>query len=146
MVDALCEAHRVLTPAGVLIDVRPVMAPIAVEVVIANRAAWEKAVESYSAPEDNAAADSAAQHVVSRSWLVFEKSLRFDFDIYCDSDFELRAYVEARKLRGAQIPYDELEEQRRRFGAQAQEVRLRCRRPWILSTYRKRQRLGQFCG
>ena len=36
MVNALCEAHRVLTPPGVLIDVRPVTAPIVLEVVIAT--------------------------------------------------------------------------------------------------------------
>ena len=138
MVDALREANRVLTPPGVLIDVRPVMAPIAVEVVIANEAAWAKTIELYSAPEDNAAADAAVQHDVSRAAFVFERHIGFDFEIYCDSVAELRAYVEARKLRGAEIPYDELEERQRGFETQSQEARLRCRRPWMLSTYRKR--------
>jgi hypothetical protein len=136
MVHALREAQRVLTPSGVLIDVRPVTAPIVVEVIISTRTAWAKTVESYSAAEDNAAADSAIHLAVSREWLVFETSVPFDFEIYCDVAAELRAYVETRKLRGAQIPYDELEERRRGFDAQG--ARLRCRRPWKLSTYRKK--------
>jgi hypothetical protein len=138
MVHALREAQRVLTPSGVLIDVRPVIAPIVVEVVIATRAAWTKTVDTYSAPEDVAAADSAVQHAVLREWLVFETSLRFEFEIYCDSAGELRAYAEGRKLRGAEIPYDELEERRRLLDAQGREARLRCRRPWMLSTHRKK--------
>jgi ubiquinone/menaquinone biosynthesis C-methylase UbiE len=66
MVHALREAHRVLTPSGVLVDVRPVIAPIVVEVVIATQAVWAKTIESYSAPEDIAAADAAVQQAVSR--------------------------------------------------------------------------------
>src|SRR5215471_11196966 len=100
MVNALREAQRVLTPSGVLIDVRPVTAPIVVEVVIATQAVWAKTVYSYSAPEDVAAADHAVQHAVSCEWLVFKASLPFDLEIYCDCAAELRIYVEARKLRG----------------------------------------------
>ena len=138
MVDALHESRRVLLPSGALIDVRPVIAPIVLEVAIAAQPAWAKEVHSYSAPEDVAAADAAVRHALSREWLVFETSLSFSFDIWCDSAAELRVYVEARKLRGAEIPYEELEARRCEFGADGQEARLRCRRPWMLSTYRKR--------
>jgi hypothetical protein len=138
MVNALQEAQRVLTPSGVLMDVRPVTAPIVVEVVMATQAVWAKTVDSYSAPEDVAAADAAVQHAVSREWLVFETSLPFNFEIFCDSAAELRVYAEARKLRGTEIPYEELEERRRELGAEGQAARLRCRRPWMLSTYRKK--------
>ena len=138
MVNALQEAQRVLTPSGVLMDVRPVTAPIVVEVVMATQAVWAKTVDSYSAPEDVAAADAAVQHAVSREWLVFETSLPFNFEIFCDSAAELRVYAEARKLHGAEIPYEEVEERRREFGAQGQAARLRCRRPWMLSTYHKK--------
>jgi hypothetical protein len=138
MVNALPEAQRVLTPSGVLMDVRPVTPPIVVEVIIATQAVWAKTVDTYSAPEDVAAAGAAVQHAVSREWFVFETSLPLDFDIYCDTTAELRVYAEARKLRGAEIPYEELEERRREFGADEQAARLRCCRPWALSTYRKK--------
>ena len=88
-----------------------------------------------------AAADAAVQHALSREWLVFLTSVPFDFEIYCDSAAELRVYAEARKLRGAEIPYEELEERRRELGVEGQVARLRCRRPWMLSTCRKRQLL-----
>jgi hypothetical protein len=137
MVNALQEARRVLTPAGVLVDLRPVTAPIVVEVVIEGQAVWAKTVASYSAPEDVAAAGAAVMHALSRKWLVFETNLPFNFDTYCDTAAELSVYAEERKLRGAGIPYQELEERRREFGTAGQPARLRCRRQWMLGTYRK---------
>jgi hypothetical protein len=141
MVNALRETHRVLTSSGVLIDVRPVIAAIVVEVIIAAQAVWAKTVDTYSAPDDVAAADAAVQHALSREWLVFETNLAFDFEIYCDSAPELRVYAESRKLRGAEIPYEELEERLRELGVEGQAARLRCRRPWMVSTYRKQHDL-----
>jgi hypothetical protein len=138
MVHALREAHRVLVPAGVLIDVRPVIAPIVTDVVIGTHSVWTKTVESYTSPEEVAAADAAVQNAVSAKWLVFETSQPFTFEIYCDSAADLRLYAEARKLRGAEIPYESLEERRRELGAEGQAARLRCCRPWMLSTYRKK--------
>lgn len=135
MVNALREAHRVLTPPGVLVDVRPVTAPIVTEIITGTQVVWAKAVDTYSAPEDVAAAGAAVQHAVSREWFEFETSVAFDFEIYCDTAAEFKIYAEARKLRGAEIPYEELEGRRRESGA---EARLRCRRPWMLSSYRKR--------
>ena len=137
MVDALREAQRVLAPSGVLIDVRPLIAPIVVEVVIAGEAVWAETVETYSAPEDVAAADAAVQQALSRGWFAFEGSVPFTFEIYCDSGDELRVYAEGRKLHGAEIPYEELEKRRRGASSAGREARLRCLRRWMVSSYRK---------
>jgi len=137
MVDALREARRVLARRGVLIDLRPLVAPIVAEVIVAAQTTWMKEVASYSAPDDVAAADAAVQNAISSDWFVFEKSIPFDFEIFCDTAAELRDYAKARKLHGEEIPYDELEKRQAELGAQKQAPRLRCRRPWMLSTYRK---------
>ena len=138
MVDALREARRVLKLQGVLVNVRPVTTPVAVEVVAATRTIWAKEVTSYSTPEDVVAAEAAIERAVSDEWFVFDKSLRYDFDMYCDTAADLSLYARARKLPEAEIPYEELEERRRELGADGQTARLRCRRPWLMSTYRKK--------
>jgi hypothetical protein len=138
MVDALREARRVLARRGVLIDLRPLVAPIVVEVIVDAQASWTKEVASYSAPEDVAAADAAMQDAISSDWFVLEKSILFDFEIFCDTAAELSVYAKARKLRGEEIPYEELEGRRAELGARGQAPRLRCRRRWMLSTYHKK--------
>jgi hypothetical protein len=138
MVDALSEARRVLTGPGVLVDVRPVVAPLTVAVVVAAQSVWARELASYSAPDDIATADAAVRHAVSNDWFAFEKSIPFDFEIFCDTAAELNVYAQTRKLCGEEIPYGELEERRLAMGAFGQAPRLLCRRPWMLSTYRKR--------
>ena len=138
MVDALREAWRVLAPCGVLINVRPVISPMMVEVVSGARAIWGKEVSSYSTPEDVAAADAAIQQALSGEWFVLETSFPFDLEICCDSAVDLSNYAQTRKLPEAEIPYEELEERRRILVEDGQTARLRCRRPWMLNTYRKK--------
>ena len=137
MVDALREARRVLTRRGILIDLRPLVTPIVVEVMVAAEASWTTEVASYSAPEDVAAADAAMRDAISSDWFAQEKSILFDFEIYCDTAAELSVYAKGRKLRGEEIPYGELEQRRAELGARGQAPRLRCRRRWRLRTYRK---------
>jgi len=138
MVDALHEARRVLKPSGALIDARPVMVPLTVEVVIGDRPIWGTQVASYSTPEDIAAADAAVEHALLHEWFAMEKAVPYELEIYCDTAADLRLYVQGRKLPESEMPYQELEERRNQAGVHDQAARLRCRRPWGLSTYLKR--------
>jgi|SRR5947209_7980511 len=133
MVDALCEARRVLKPCGILIDVRPVHALMAVEVIDRSAAIWTQEVDSCTTAEDLAASDAAVEHSLSCGWFSVGNSVRFDLDILCDTASELSVYATSRKLRETEIPYDELEARRLVVSG-----RLRCRRRWMLRTYCRR--------
>lgn len=135
MVDALREARRVVTPDGLLIDIRPVSAPVTIEVVIGTHSCWAVEVISHAGLEDDEAADAAVQQALSRQWFRFERRQPFDFEIYCDTAEDLKAYAQLhRKMREAKIPYEDLEMRRRELSKTA-IAKLRCRRPWMLSTY-----------
>jgi hypothetical protein len=139
MVDALREARRVLTLSGILIDERPVTAPMVFEVIAAGRAIWAVEVNSHSPTDDHEAADAAVRHALSSEWFAFEKSHPFDFDVYCDTAEDLRLYAqEHRRMRETDIPYQDLELRRQELCAVGQAARLRCRRPWMLTSYRKK--------
>ena len=138
MVDALREAQRVLTQRGTMIDVRPVLQPVTVEVVTGGQSIWATELASFSAPPDIAAAEAAVKHALSSQWFSFEKSQPFEIEVYCDTAADFRQYAEKRALPDAEIPYESLETQRLNLmAADGQTTRVRCRRPWMLSVYRK---------
>jgi hypothetical protein len=139
MVDALLEARRVLMAEGIVIDVRPITAPAMIESVSADQVTSAVEIDSSGAVEDEAAADAAVRHALSHAWFAFERIRPFDFEVYCDSAADLKAFVEtSKRMREARIPYQELEERRSELGAATgQPSRLRCHRPWIVSVYRK---------
>ena len=139
MVDALREAGRVLSPGGTVVDLRPVSAPVTIQAQSAARTGAAIEIASYGAAEDDAAADAAVRQALSRQWLTLERQLTFAVDIDCDTASDLREFAETgRRMREANIPYEALERQRIELGAATGDVaRLRCRRPTVLSVYRK---------
>ena len=139
MVDALREAHRVLAPGGTVVDVRPLTARVSVELVTADRSDWAAEADAYGAAEDDAAADAAVRHALSSGWFVLQKSDHFDFEVYCDTAADLKAYAElGRRMRDAKIPYETLEKQLHELSASTgHAARLRCHRPKMLSVYLK---------
>lgn len=139
MVDALGESWRVLVPNGIIVDLRPITAPVSIEAESATRRSELTEVESYGAAEDDAAADAAVQHALSHGWLTTEQTRYFDFEVYCDSVADLKAYAETgRRMREAKIPYQELEAKRNELSAASgQAAQLRCHRPTMLKVYRR---------
>ena len=122
---------------GHLIDARPVTVPLTVEVVVGDRPIWGRQVASYSTPEDIAAADAAVGRALMHGWFATGNAVPYELEIYCDTAADLRLYVQGRKLPESQMPYQELEERRNEIRAAGPAARLRCRRPWMLTTYRK---------
>ena len=139
MVDALLEARRVLVAEGIVIDVRPIAAPAMIESVSADRVTAAVQIDAHGAAEDEAAAEAAVRGALTHGWLAFERRRQFDSEVYYDSVVDLKAFVEtSKRMRGASIPYEELEERRIELGvATGQASRLRCHRPWMMSVYRK---------
>jgi hypothetical protein len=139
MVDALGEAHRVLAPGGTVVDVRPLTARVVVELATADRSDWAAEADAYGAAEDDASADAAVRHALSSGWFVSARTDRFDFEVYCDTAADLKAYAEmGRRMRDAKIPYEALEKQLHELSARTgQAARLRCHRPKMLSVYLK---------
>jgi hypothetical protein len=140
MVDALGESWRVLVPNGIIVDVRPITPLVIIEAESAtSRRSKLTEVESYGAAEDDAAVDAAVQHALSHGWLTTEQTRYFDFQVYCDSVADLKAYAETGgRMREAKIPYQELEAQRKDLSAASrQAAQLRCHRPTMLKGYRR---------
>jgi hypothetical protein len=139
MVDALREAHRVLAPGGTVVDVRPISARVVIEVVTGDRVDWATEADAYGAAEDDASADAAVRHALSSGWFVSARNDRFDFEVYCDTAADLKTYAElGRRMRDANIPYEELEGRRREVSTSSgQAARLCCHRPKMLSVYLK---------
>jgi hypothetical protein len=139
MVDALREAQRVLAPGGTVVDVRPLTARLVIELVTAERAVWAAEADANGAAEDDASADAAVRHALSRGWFAFQQSGQFDFEVYCDTAADLKTYTQTgRRMREANIPYEDLERRRRELSASTgAAARLRCHRPKMLSVYLK---------
>ena len=124
---------------GIVIDVRPITAPAIIESVSAGRVTAAVEIDANGAAEDEEAADVAVRHILSRGWFAFERSRLFDFEVHYDSITDLKAFVGmSKRMRGADIPYQELEERRIELAAATgRPSRLRCHRPWMVSVYRK---------
>src|SRR5688572_14114055 len=95
MVHALDEIRRVLKPKGQLIDLRPVEANWAVEVV--SSTGWQAAGRLNDLPvglEDDEAAFEAMRQAASNGWYDKKDEKEFGFFYYWDTPSEMKAFME----------------------------------------------------
>lgn len=94
MVHALSEIHRVLTPDGVLIDLRPIGANWQVEV--ASTSAIHQTGRVHDLPaqhEGDSASNQAMQEVEHRGWFQREQSDLFTYYYSWDTPSEMEEFI-----------------------------------------------------
>jgi hypothetical protein len=95
MVHALDEIHRVLKPNGQLIDLRPVEANWAVEVV--SSTGWQAAGRLSDLPvalADDEAAFAAMRQAASNGWYGKKDEKEFGFFYYWDTPSEMKEFMD----------------------------------------------------
>jgi hypothetical protein len=104
MVHALGEIHRTLKAGGILLDLRPVEANWAVEVVSTSstqgvaRAGYQvggRLNDQPSAVADDEAAHQAIRAAEAQGWFIQEKEEAFDFFYYWDTPSEMKEFIES---------------------------------------------------
>jgi SAM-dependent methyltransferase len=116
MVHALKEAHRVLKPNGLLIDLRP--APAHRRVGLGEGRRWHEVGALHEVLDDDYAADAAIAEMVRQRYLHTEQRIRFQLDRVMDAMDEIRDWLSDFDTR-RQLPshawlLDRLEQQRAR--------------------------------
>jgi len=122
MVHALEEIHRLLKPAGRLVDIHPTLAPTLIEVHQGGRLLFAEPKPDHFA-EGCAQADNALARAVECQLFAVERRGQFDFLTYAPSITELFEYI-AQTNAYNDSPHDEAES--------AREARLTARVEGIL--------------
>lgn len=84
MVDALAQSHRLLKPAGMLVDIHPLPDPPLLEVSRQGTHIFSEVCPSQGA-DAYRQADQALEHAVQGRLFVREQSIVFDFRTYAPS-------------------------------------------------------------
>jgi len=92
MVHALEEAHRLLTPGGVLVDIHPFVEPSHLEVHRRGRRSFSQPWEDCP-PEGYHQADRALSWAVRSGLFIRERRASFEYLVYADSVSGLQAYL-----------------------------------------------------
>lgn len=95
MVHALNEIRRVLAPAGILIDLRPLAGNWPIEVASSREIKEAGRVSHLPAGfEDDQAANESMAKAAAQNWFVRKREEFFPFFYYWDSPKEMQAYVD----------------------------------------------------
>jgi hypothetical protein len=106
MVHALLEAHRVLVPGGILLDLRPAI--VHREVGIARAGRYQRVGRMHERFHDDRAASQAVADVVRQGLLKPAGRIRFGCNRYLDSPRELAAWWDEFVRKGKLPPHDRL--------------------------------------
>ncbi len=90
MVHALEQIHRVMRPAGVLIEIHPALEFPFLEVRSNGELSFSEDDPGFDYEEDSRHAEAAVATVVDRGVFVLEESRRFELRTYASSLKELR--------------------------------------------------------
>jgi hypothetical protein len=126
MVHALEEIHRALTPAGILIDLRPLMDKSPVEVFSGGEPHPAGVVNQL--PEDIAndeAANTSIAKAVEQGRFIQERKDFFPLFYYWDSPEEMQAYVEEEWADFVTIPEEVWRNARSLWSAANASARMR---------------------
>lgn len=92
MVHALTEAHRVLKPNGLLLDLRPAASHRRAGVGEGKR--WTQVGVMRENFDDDIASDRAVKQVIREGWFTQEKLIEFELDRVMDTLPDFRAWLD----------------------------------------------------
>jgi SAM-dependent methyltransferase len=136
MVHALYEAHRVLKPDGILIDLRP--APAHRRLGIGQGRTWQFVGQLHEILDDDHAADAAVARVVREGLFHPDKRIQFQLDRVMDSTAELRDFLDEFAQRRDLVPHTSLLERlERKYARLSKPSKITVRGPMHLAVLTK---------
>jgi hypothetical protein len=137
MVHALAECRRVLTPGGLLIDLRPFAGNWPLDVMTPTQQWTAGTLDDSLEQPDDQAANAAIAAAVRAGWFVPERATTFEFAWYWDTLAELEAYLVERWSTVMRLPPETRRAVQRLLAAGGPEARIRFRRGMRLGCYHR---------
>ena len=138
MVDALKEAWRVLTPRGILLDLRPLAQDMPIEIASQGNIAVSGFVDGAPGKPHDDACDVSLARVQGEGWFASEHQRVFDLPVYFDTVDDMQRYLEENfRVRHAALEDSVLEHARRTLARGTKRARVRLRHRLLLARYRK---------
>jgi hypothetical protein len=136
MVHALQEAHRVLKPNGILLDLRP--APVHRQLGLGEGRRWQQLGTLHELLDDDHAADAAVAQVLRQGLFRRERRVQVQLDRVMDTVEDCRAWLAEFDVR-REIPSHAplLERLERGLSRLDKPTRITVRGPLILAVLRK---------